>query len=183
MILAGDIGGTKTNVAFFNEHLEVVAEQTYPSNRARRTRRDPGALPRGIEAEAGVPRRSASRVRCATVARRPPTFRGLSIPWKFARQLHVKHVGLINDLEATAYGVVALKPADFLVLNEGSHDPHGNAAVISAGTGLGEAGLHRHGTDLVPFACEGRTLRFHPARRNRDGVATLSAHALSLSRH
>jgi len=69
--------------------------------------------------------------------------------------LGLETVTLINDLEANAYGIAALEPQDFVVLNEGVPDAEGNAAVIAAGTGLGEAGLYWDGTQHLAFACEG----------------------------
>jgi glucokinase len=64
-------------------------------------------------------------------------------------------VGLINDLEAYAYGIDALESKDFITLNEGADDAEGNRAVISARTGLGIAGLYWDGFRHHPFACEG----------------------------
>jgi len=72
-----------------------------------------------------------------------------------ARELGLQAVGLINDLEANAYGIAALEPNDFDVLNAGAPDAEGNQAIISAGTGLGEAGLTWDGTQHRPFATEG----------------------------
>lgn len=61
----------------------------------------------------------------------------------------------MNDVEANAHGLTALPPGDFMVLNEGTPDAEGNAALISAGTGLGEAGLYFDGRRHRPFASEG----------------------------
>ncbi len=70
-----------------------------------------------------------------------------NLPWLVnAAQLAVElgiakeNVHLLNDLEANAHGIPALGPHDFVTLNAGRPDPRGNAAIISAGTGLGEAG-------------------------------------------
>jgi glucokinase len=79
-----------------------------------------------------------------------------------AREIGIESVALINDLEANAYGVAALAPNDFAVLNVGVEDPAGNAAVIAAGTGLGEAGLYWDGAAHRPFACEGGHGDFGP---------------------
>lgn len=69
---------------------------------------------------------------------------------------------LINDLEANAFGIAALTAADFLVLKEGVPDSAGNAAIISAGTGLGEGGLYWDGHQHCPFASEGGHADFAP---------------------
>jgi len=80
-----------------------------------------------------------------------------------AKVAGIERVGVINDLEATAYGVAALDASDFAILNAGARDASGNAAVVSAGTGLGEAGLYFDGTNWRPFACEGGHADFAPA--------------------
>jgi glucokinase len=62
---------------------------------------------------------------------------------------------LLNDLEAMAYSVTVLEPEELCVLQEGVPVPTGNAALIAAGTGLGEALLHNVGGRFVPSASEG----------------------------
>jgi glucokinase len=74
----------------------------------------------------------------------------------------LRTVGLINDLEAFAYGIDALESKDFVTLSEGVSDAEGNTAVVSAGTGLGEAGLYWDGFRHHPFACEGGHSDFAP---------------------
>jgi glucokinase len=69
---------------------------------------------------------------------------------------------LLNDLEANAHGIAELGPNDFVTLNAGQDDHSGNAAIISAGTGLGEAGIYFDGAQLHPFACEGGHSDFSP---------------------
>jgi glucokinase len=88
-----------------------------------------------------------------------------NLPWTvdasaLASELGLERVTLINDLEAIAYSVDVLKPQDFVILNEGDPKASGNAAVIAAGTGLGEAGLYWDGTRRDPFACEGGHTNF-----------------------
>jgi glucokinase len=81
---------------------------------------------------------------------------------RLAQQLGLPTVWLINDLEANAYGASALTPEDFVILNEGAPEAEGNAAVIAAGTGLGEAGLYWDGRRHWPFASEGGHTSFAP---------------------
>ena len=76
--------------------------------------------------------------------------------------MKLRTVGLINDLEAFAYGIDALESKDFVTLSEGSGKAEGNTAVVSAGTGLGEAGLYWDGHRYHPFACEGGHAEFAP---------------------
>jgi glucokinase len=79
-----------------------------------------------------------------------------------AKQLKLNSVGLLNDLEAYAYGIDALESKDFVALSEGSEDAEGNRGVISARTGLGVAGLYWDGFRHHPFACEGGHADFAP---------------------
>ena len=76
--------------------------------------------------------------------------------------MHLRSVRLLNDLEAHAYGIAMLAPDDFVTLNQGAADS-GNAAVIAAGTGLGEAGLYWNGQQHLPFAGEGGHTSFAPS--------------------
>jgi glucokinase len=77
------------------------------------------------------------------------------------KDLKVGHVSLINDLEATAYGLAALEEKDLLTFAGKDPDP-GNIALIAPGTGLGEAGLYWDGTHYHPFATEGGHAGFGP---------------------
>ena len=90
-----------------------------------------------------------------------------NLPWVIVEKdltetLGIKQLWLINDLEANAEGIHGLKRADFVTLNEGDEHAVGNAAVISAGTGLGEAGLFWDGNRHLPIASEGGHADFAP---------------------
>ena len=90
-----------------------------------------------------------------------------NLPWvvdvrELTRALGLKDAWLINDLEANAYGIAGLSPKDFVTLNEGDGGAKGNAAIISAGTGLGEAGLFWDGQRHLPLASEGGHGDFAP---------------------
>ncbi|HEX7077309.1 MAG TPA: glucokinase, partial [Candidatus Eisenbacteria bacterium] len=71
-------------------------------------------------------------------------------------------VHVMNDLVATGYGIAALSPEDLEPLLEGRADPDGNAAIVAAGTGLGETVLVRIGGELVPVPSEGGHADFAP---------------------
>ncbi len=73
-----------------------------------------------------------------------------------------ENIFLINDLEANAYGLAALQQEDLITIYKGKGDGKGNAAIISPGTGLGEAGLYWDGQQLNPFATEGGHTDFGP---------------------
>jgi glucokinase len=67
----------------------------------------------------------------------------------------LRHVHVINDLEAMAFSVAVLEPGELVFLQQGVAQPTGNAAVIAAGTGLGEAFLHNMDGRFIPGASEG----------------------------
>ena len=74
----------------------------------------------------------------------------------------IPHVHLINDLEANAWGIKNLREDEFYTVAPGIKDRKGNKALISVGTGLGEAGLYFDGENHHPFACEGGHCDFAP---------------------
>ncbi|OLB23845.1 MAG: glucokinase [Acidobacteriales bacterium 13_2_20CM_55_8] len=167
MILAGEIGATRTRLAAFDTEgnkLQLVVEKTYMSQ-------EHGGLAEiitGFIKTEGIPVHSA----CFGVA--GPVTAGRSkisnLPWtidrrELASQLKLDSVGLINDLEAYAYGIDALESKDFITLSEGAEDAEGNRAVISARTGLGVAGLYWDGFRHHPFACEGGHADFAPRNK------------------
>jgi glucokinase len=164
VILAGDIGATRTRLAAFQtegNRLDCVVQKTYASQEHNGLRE---VLVEFIRSE-GIPVHSA----CLGVA--GPVRGGHSkisnLPWtincsEVAAQLKLNSVGLLNDLEAYAYGIDALDSKDFVTLSQGSEDAEGNRAVISAKTGLGMAGLFWDGFRHHPFACEGGHADFAP---------------------
>jgi len=164
MILAGDIGATRVRLAAFEtegNRLQCVVEKSYPSQQHSGLSQ---ILSQFIKTE-GIPVHSA----CLGVA--GPVRGGRSkisnLPWiidsrELAQQLKLDSVGLLNDLEAYAYGIDALESKDFITLGEGVEDAEGNRAVISARTGLGMAGLYWDGFRHHPFACEGGHADFAP---------------------
>ncbi len=162
MILAGDIGGTNTRLALFERPGgDPVALTTYRS-----------AEHDGLEEMlAAYLRAHPAEIDAACFGVAGPVRDGrtekVNLAWSVdsrsvARALGLAHVALINDLAANAYGIAALRPADLAVLNDGVPDPEGNVAVISAGTGLGEAGLIWDGARRRVFASEGGHTDFGP---------------------
>jgi glucokinase len=164
VILAGDIGGTNTRLALLEDNggrLTAIAEETFPS-------REYASL------EAVLQEFIATHpfpITCACFGIAGPVRHGrtdaTNIPWVVdstlvAHELGLKNVGLLNDLEANAYGIPCLQLTDFVVLNEGARDAEGNTALIAAGTGLGEAGLYWDGRQHRPFATEGGHADFAP---------------------
>jgi len=159
MLLAGDIGGTKTVLALFEptvDGLNQVGEATFPSQ---------GSATFELildQFAASFPIRELSSA-CFGVA--GPVIDGecrtTNLPWhlietELAGHLKTRRVKLLNDLEAAAYGMLFLKPDELEVLNPGTEPHHdGNIAVIAAGTGLGEAFLYWDQEHFYPVASEG----------------------------
>jgi glucokinase len=164
MILAGDTGGTSTRLAAFGVDggsLRAVVEQTYPS-------RQHAGLGEIVAEFVGAHAMEVSHA-CFGVAGPVRDGRVVTpnLPWvvdaaEMAAQLRIARAHLLNDLEANAWGIGALDATDFLTLNAGAPSARGNACVVAAGTGLGEAGMYWDGTMHRPFACEGGHGDFAP---------------------
>jgi glucokinase len=164
MILAGDIGGTNARLAYFqpqNGHLNLVSERVYPS----REHSEFGEIVTQFLKDSG----SRPEVACFGIAGpvRDGRVETSNLPWvieqsRLAKQISLPSTWLINDLEASAWGIGALSPGDLVPLNHVSGHVSGNQAVIAAGTGLGQAGLYWDGSHHQVFACEGGHCDFAP---------------------
>jgi glucokinase len=164
MILAGDIGGTNARLAVFDVldgHFSLISASVFPS-------REYSSLDEIVSKFV----RSANvhpHAACFGVAGpvRNGRVEASNLPWiieskRLAEELDLKKTLLINDLEANAWGIAFLDAADLVSLNQVKGTPVGNQAVISAGTGLGEAGMYWDGTKHHVFACEGGHADFAP---------------------
>jgi glucokinase len=164
LILAGDIGGTKTHLGLFatqGETLQIQVKETFPSQDY------PGLEPVVEEFLAG--RELSIGRACFGIA--GPVIDGQvetpNLPWvvnaaKIARAFKLTSVALLNDLEAAAYGIFTLQPGELFTLNEGTARRPGNKVLIAAGTGLGEATLFDDGREYHPSASEGGHGDFAP---------------------
>lgn len=167
MIVAGDIGGTNARLATFEVHagqLLLTKEIVYSSRSAP----DLETIVRRFVEEVR-PAASAVALGVAGPVRDGRT-ETPNLPWVvdargLADVLGVRRVTLLNDLKANAYGLRHLGPADFATLQPGAKGATGNQAILSAGTGLGAAGLYWDGERHRPFATEGGHADF--ALRNR----------------
>ncbi len=163
-ILAGDIGGTNARLTIYDvelTHYQTLAAETFPS-------REYGTLE---EIVSGFVKGHGIQCQRACFGVPGPVKDGraqtTNLPWlvetsKLATAAQVEALALINDLKAQAYGIAVLGPQDFEVLNAGSETASGNAALIAAGTGLGQAGLYWDGQAYRPFATEGGHTSFGP---------------------
>jgi len=174
MILAGDIGGTNTRLALVDATpagLRIEVEETFSS-------RERTSLEAAVEEFVALHPCDLTRAAFGIAGPvRDGRCEATNLPWMvdsriLARLLHLKRVGLMNDLVANAHGIAVLKSEDLVVLNRGARGPKGNRAIISAGTGLGEAGMFWDGGDHRPFASEGGHVDFAP--RNHLEMELLS---------
>ena len=156
-ILAGDIGGTTTRIAVLDvrgRELETLTKVSYPSQQF-------SSLDE-IIADFQDTHQHTLHAACFGVAGpvQQQTASITNLPWQIsaaniAEHLDLTRVSLLNDLEATAWGLRTLQEHDVFTLQQGAELATGNAAIIAAGTGLGEAGFYFDGHKHHPFACEG----------------------------
>ena len=164
MILAGDIGGTKTLIALYEhgstEGLRLAREASFPSRSFASLEAILKEFLRGESIESACFGVAGAVIngKCQTT----------NLPWQLdeidlAKAVSSKRVRLLNDLEAAAYGMLFLLPHEVDCLNPGFLPRrHGNIAVIAAGTGLGEAFLYWDGRNHHPMASEGGHTDFAP---------------------
>lgn len=173
LVLAGDIGGTKSHIALFAvvaRRLSLVREQRFPSSgfpglnailREFLGKNHPAVLAAGF----GIPG-------VVSEGRATPT----NLTWgvdaaEIAAEFQIPRVLLLNDLAANAHGIAHLAAEDFAVVQSGIASPAGNRCVVSPGTGLGQAGLFWDGHKHRVWACEGGHADFAP--RNPLEIALL----------
>ena len=167
MLLAGDIGGTKTNLAIFSPAAGVrapLAEASFPSADYPSFE----ALIREFLSQIGL------RVARASFGVAGPVVAGrakvTNLPWVIDEEalqatLQISSVQVLNDLEAIASAVPFLEPADLYTLIEGEPAAGGAIAVIAPGTGLGEAFLTWDGSGYRAHASEGGHANFAPTNQ------------------
>lgn len=192
MILAGDIGGTKTNLALYDwsaERVEPVRLETFHSADYKSleeileeflTPPKPPMLLDDIEvAPSGEEQAEVEPVPAEPIKLAAACFgiagpvienhsQTTNLPWvvdgaAIAKRFDIPRVQLLNDLEATAYGILLLRPDELEVLNPGNPPKKRQAlALIAAGTGLGEAILFWDGKSYRPMPSEGGHTDFAP---------------------
>ncbi|HEX8069439.1 MAG TPA: glucokinase [Pyrinomonadaceae bacterium] len=173
MLLAGDIGGTKTNVALFHEDAAQLGAPINPKSFPSKQYDSLDAiLKEYVSANPAELRHACFGIAGPVVGNRVKT---PNLAWQVdgesvAQTIGVARVDLINDLEATAYGIEGLTEAQLHTLNAGEARA-GHRALIAAGTGLGMAGLFWDGQHHRPIASEGGHADF--AARNDEEVALL----------
>ncbi len=170
MLLAGDVGGTKTLLGLFQRaplRPTAIAVRAYPTNEFARFT----DMLRAFAGDVGSP----ARIEAIAVGVAGPVVhqraRLTNVAWDISADEIASWSGaraaLLNDLEAMAASVDVLTADETIALQTGSPDPEGNAVVIAAGTGLGEAYIHRVDGRLRPVPSEGGHADFAP-RTDRE---------------
>jgi glucokinase len=172
MILAGDVGGTKTLLGLFRADEDrpaavEVGEFVTLEHASLETMIDEFLRAWSVEA-----RHLEAAAFGVAGAVRLQVARLTNVPWvvdaeAVSRRTGIQHGRILNDLEALAYAVPVLRPDELATLQEGTKIDDGNAAIIAAGTGLGEAFLHSVNGRLIPSASEGGHADF-AARTGRE---------------
>jgi glucokinase len=164
VVLAGDIGGTKTNVGLFvmgKKRPEPLVVESFPSREAPDLE---NILERFLQ---GNPAPIASA--CFGIA--GPVINGrckaTNLQWVVSeagmkRRFHWRHVRLLNDLAAAALAIPVLRRSELVSLNKGIIQKKGNLALLSPGTGLGQATLAYKDGESVPLSSEGGHVSFSP---------------------
>ncbi len=170
MILAGDIGGTKTVLSILSRDtdgsLTCVQEQTYASQQFAEF---DDILTAFLPADVTI-RSACFGVAGPVVNERCQT---TNLPWlldgaALKIKLGTAKVKLLNDLEAMALGMLSLPEHDLVELNPNAQTLVGNSAVIAAGTGLGEAILYWDGDKYHALATEGGHTDFAAQNAQQD---------------
>jgi len=173
MILAGDIGGTNTRLAVFDGTAGQpvsVALEVFPS----RIHKGPEEILQKFLERHHYPIEAAAFGIAGAI--RNGRVETPNLPWSVdscsvADSMGLKQISLLNDLEANAHGIAVLGADDLTTLAEGTPSASGNRVLISAGTGLGEAGLLVEGANYRPYHSEGGHGDFAP--RNETEIELL----------
>ena len=167
-LLAGDIGGTNTRLTIYrtteDNRYAALHERVFPSGKFPDLEAILAQFLGGIEQRIG---RACFGVAGPVIDQ---TCDATNLPWRISaaqirQRFGFEQCWLLNDLEANAWGIGALSDQDLAILNAGNPKARGNASIISAGTGLGEAGLYWDGRMHRPFASEGGHTDFSPSDR------------------
>lgn len=170
-LIAADLRRDKTFVGLFkaeNQKVSLIKEQSFATA-------DYNSLTQILQKF--ISENDLQHIEKIAVAVPGPVIAGKSEPqrlsWKLdaeeiAQNLNVEKVFMINDLEASAYGLGNVPPEDIISVYESTSFTPGNVAILAPGDGLGEAGLFWDGNFLRPFATEGGHCEFSP--RTADEV-------------
>lgn len=171
MILAGDIGGTKTNLALYKYNNETLELQTQHQFVSQNYKSFSDVIQEFISSY------NVKDIEAVCLGIAGPIINGVckttNLPWiidskELQKVCNTPKVKLLNDLEATAYGMLYLNEDEFVNINPNAQITQGNKAVIAAGTGLGEAILFYDGQNYHPIGSEGGHCDFAPLNSLQD---------------
>jgi glucokinase len=172
MILAGDVGGTKVHLALYDFQdgkLRSVRDEKFPSH-------DFASLDAIVKKFLDADPDSRKNISAACFGCAGPVRSGhlklTNLPWTLdtfdlSKSLNIEYLFLINDVEANGYGIPEVAPGMIYTLHAADTAAIGNRALISAGTGLGEALIVWEGHHHHPVASEGSHCDF-ASRNDRD---------------
>ncbi|HYQ60768.1 MAG TPA: glucokinase [Desulfatiglandales bacterium] len=164
VVLAGDIGGTKTNIGLYVTGKKRPVPLVVESFASREAAHLENIVDRFLE-------RHPAAVSSACFGIAGPVINGrckaTNLPWvvseaRLKRHFHWRHARLLNDLAATALAIPLLRRSEWVPLNKGITQKNGNVALLSPGTGLGQAMLVYKDGKYVPVASEGGHVGFSP---------------------
>lgn len=156
MLLVGDVGGTKVHLAIYDQD-KCIKEEKFPSRHFQ-------------SLEEIIEKFLDQKVDQACFALAGPVQNNLckvtNLHWeidgeRIGKKFGIGKVHLLNDLEASAWGIAALQPKDLETIHQGQQQS-GNRAVVAAGTGLGISALYWDGKNHYPFATEAGHVDFAP---------------------
>jgi len=165
LIIAGDIGGTKTTLAIYR----ISDQQVYCINQHTYSSHDFGQfneiLNHFISKEGGVSAEAISLSVAGPIINNE--CRTTNLPWHISASVisetfNINQVLLFNDIEASGYGLLASSATELIQVNPFAKEQSGNRAIVSIGTGLGEAFLFWEGTKYIPCGTEGGHTDFAP---------------------
>lgn len=172
MILAGDVGGTKVHLAlysFINGRLQPIRDEKFPAHEF-------ASLEEVVNRFLANGQQKPSDILAACFGCPGPVRDGrlklTNLPWtldarEMQKSLSIRHIFLINDLEANGYGIPELAPDKIFTLHDGDPQAEGHRGLIAAGTGLGEALIIWDGKTHRPIPSEGGHCDF-AARTDRE---------------
>lgn len=172
IIIAGDIGGTKTNIGVYSRHAgprSPIHEASFTSSAYASIEDILTEFLSGIDISVD---HAVFGVAGPVIESRVKI---TNLDWeidirKLQEALNIESVHLLNDLEAVAYGINILDDSDILTLNKGKPSINGPIAVIAPGTGLGEAFLTWNGSRYIAYASEGGHTDFAPSNVDEIGL-------------
>lgn len=166
LLLAGDIGGTKTILRLVeisdSSELKTIFEETYHSGDFLDL--VPMVQQFLVKANSPTPQKACFAIAGPVVNN---TAKLTNLAWfldteRLAQELGIPLISLINDFAAVGYGIVGLSKQDILTLQVGKPKPEAPIGVIGAGTGLGQGFLIKQGNHYQVFPSEGGHADFAP---------------------